>query len=411
MFKAQSSSKKIRVLFLGNSYTYVNNLPLLIANVAHAGGDSLFYDSNCIGGYSFYDHVNDASSLAKISAGNWDAVVLQAQSQEPSFSPAQVNAQTLPYAIQLDSVIKHYNPCALTVFYETWGRKTGDASNCPFYPPVCTYSGMQNRLRASYKLFADTVKGCMAPVGEAFRKLMSLNSQIDLYQADLSHPSLEGSYLAASVFYESLFAHSVITNSYNPGVSGGTLTLLQQVAHSLVNDSITTWNFNKHQPKAIISYTAQSTSSFQFQFNSAYFLTTWYFGDGTSSSLVNPLHYYQNPGTYTISLVVYDLNQCRKDSISTTLTVSSVTALKDKDQVPVFSIYPNPCKNELFIKNFGAENNNEGSIHVYDALGRLLIRLALTDRIDLSGLQNGPYFIKVSHKLTEYNSCFIKNEW
>ena len=210
---AQIPSKKIRVLFVGNSYTYVNNLPLLISNLGLATGDSMYYDSSAPGGYTFFNHTTDVNTLAKISVGNWDYVVLQAQSQEPSFSPTQVSSQTLPFAVKLDTLIKHYNPCATTVFYETWGRKNGDVSNCQFYPPVCTYLGMQNRLKASYKLFADSCRALMAPAGEAFRLSIATQPTLNLYQADDSHPSLEGSFLTAAVFYEMLFKKSVLSNT------------------------------------------------------------------------------------------------------------------------------------------------------------------------------------------------------
>ena len=105
-----------RVLFLGNSYTYVNNLPQLIKDIALANGDTLVFDSNCPGGHTFNNHFNNATSLSKINAQAWDCVILQAQSQEPSFSPGQVAAQTLPYAIKLDSLIKNNNNCSETVF-------------------------------------------------------------------------------------------------------------------------------------------------------------------------------------------------------------------------------------------------------------------------------------------------------
>ena len=94
--------KKLHVLFLGNSYTYVNNLPQLIKDIALANGDTLLFDSNCPGGQTYQGHFNDVTSLSKINAQAWDCVVLQAQSQEPSFDPSQVAAQTLPYAIKLD---------------------------------------------------------------------------------------------------------------------------------------------------------------------------------------------------------------------------------------------------------------------------------------------------------------------
>ena len=240
--------KTLKVLFLGNSYTYVNNLPQHIKDIALANGDTLVFDSNCPGGHTFNNHFNNATSISKINSQAWDCVILQAQSQEPSFSPGQVAAQTLPYAIKLDSLIKNNNACTETVFFETWGRKNGDASNCAAYPPICTFTGMQNRLRASYKLFADTTQSIMSPAGEAWRKSIAQNPSLELYSSDQSHPALEGSYLTACVFYETLFHKSVLTNTYTAGVSSINVSFLQQIAHDVVNDSLMTWNIGKYNP-------------------------------------------------------------------------------------------------------------------------------------------------------------------
>lgn len=138
------TGKKIQVLFLGNSYTSVNNLPLMISNLASAAGDTLVFESNLPGGYTFQNHYSNNTSKTLIKSRHWDYVVLQAQSQEPSFPTDQVAFQTLPYAIGLNNLIISNDSCTKTVFYETWGRKNGDASNCAFYPPVCTYQGMQD---------------------------------------------------------------------------------------------------------------------------------------------------------------------------------------------------------------------------------------------------------------------------
>lgn len=238
----------LKVLFLGNSYTYVNDLPLLIHHLARAQGDSMMYDSHCPGGYTLHNHATDPISLSKINADAWNWVVLQAQSQEPAMSPAQVALQTLPYAMQLDSAVDHHDSCTMTLFYETWGRKNGDATLCPVYPPVCTYTGMQNRLKESYKLFADTCRAVMAPAGEAWRKSIALNPSLELYQPDESHPSPEGSYLTACVFYEILFKKSVVNNPFTAGCDPLTAGFLQQVAHAVVRDSLEIWNVGKYHP-------------------------------------------------------------------------------------------------------------------------------------------------------------------
>ena len=62
-----------RVLFLGNSYTFGNNLPQLVANVAQSQGDNLVFDSNTPGGYTLNGHTTNAQSQSKIAQGTWDS--------------------------------------------------------------------------------------------------------------------------------------------------------------------------------------------------------------------------------------------------------------------------------------------------------------------------------------------------
>jgi hypothetical protein len=406
LFYPQGVQKKIRVLFLGNSYTYVNNLPQLVYNIALANGDTLVYDGNLIGGYTLNNHFNDALSLSKISNSPWDFVVLQAQSQEPSFSPAQVAAQTLPYALKLDSAIKQNNPCATTVFYETWGRKYGDASNCVAYPPVCTYIGMQNRLRQSYKDFAFNCQGIMAPVGEAFRGSIAATPALELYDPDQSHPSLNGSYLAAAVFYETLFRKSVSGNNYNPGLAVSTLTFLQQMAHVTVHDSLPVWYLGDNFPWAGFSTNSSAPLNYQFQTYSPALANTWYFGDGGISNLPNPTRAYAAGGTYTVSHVVTD--GCKKDSAIQVISMIA-SGLQDHTTAPVLRAYPDPCTNRLYISG-AAFAEGAASMELYDASGRLLYNDVYSSELNTSQLKNGLYFLKVSHPSGVLCLRFIKNE-
>lgn len=86
-----SAQDSISTLFLGNSYTGHNNLPLMIATMADSMGDVLIYDSRTPGGYTLYQHADDPGTYTKINDKLWDRVVIQAQSQEPSFPDNQVN--------------------------------------------------------------------------------------------------------------------------------------------------------------------------------------------------------------------------------------------------------------------------------------------------------------------------------
>ncbi len=400
-------NKKLSVLFLGNSYTYVNNLPQLIKDIALANGDTLIFDSNCPGGQTFQGHFNDVTTVLKISSQNWNYLVLQAQSQEPSFPPSQVETQTLPYAIKLDSMSKHYNPCSETVFFETWGRKNGDASNCGFYPPVCTYLGMQDRLRASYKLFADTTHSVFSPAGEAFRKSIALNPSLELYSLDESHPSLEGSYLTACVFYELLFHKSVLTNTYNPGVSPLNSSFLQQIAHDVVRDSLSTWNIGKYNPYAPFTASLIGALNYQFKGFSNTLSNKWYFGDGTSSILSSPVHTYSISQTYTVSHVVN--SSCGKDSSSIVLTpiVLSISNLINVGSS--ISIFPNPAAKELSIKYF-TTINSPVNYRIYDLIGNEYLKGIALDKIIIENLSDGIYFIEIKENSKSHSFKFIKSD-
>jgi hypothetical protein len=90
-FNLYSQSKK--VLFIGNSYTGVNNLPQLVYDVAISVGDTLIFDKHTPGGNRLMNHATNPTALAKINSNDWDHVVLQGQSQEPSFPDAQVETE------------------------------------------------------------------------------------------------------------------------------------------------------------------------------------------------------------------------------------------------------------------------------------------------------------------------------
>jgi hypothetical protein len=402
---AQNPGKKIRVLFLGNSYTYVNNLPQVIADLALSNNDTLVFDGNLIGGYTFQNHCTDAASLAKIAVGTWDYVVLQAQSQEPSFSPSQVNAQTLPYALRLDSLIQAANPCAMTVFYETWGRKNGDASNCPFYPPICTYTGMQNRLRDSYALFADTCKALLAPAGEAWRASVSFSPTLELYQADQSHPVLEGSYLTAAVFYEVLFQRSVLNCTYTAGLSMPLKQFLQTTAHATVTDSLMQWHIGQYVPDAKFTYSA-SVNTFSFNaLQMANMSHVWNFGDGSNSTQALPIHQYTASGTYTVTHTVSDI--CKLQSQQKVLQVLLPTNLTASKMVGL-QVTPNPFSNELKITL--PLKYSEMSIRIVDLYGCCLAQYSEPEHVNTAQIPPGIYILRVETEEGVYLQRICKHE-
>ena len=305
------------VLFLGNSYTSFNNLPQLVSDIANSMGDTVNFDSNTPGGATFNAHSTNATTLSKISQNEWDFVVLQAQSQEPSFSPGQVANDVYPYAqILIDSIAQN-SSCTEPLFYMTWGRKYGDQQNCVAYPPICTYEGMQDRLRKSYLEMATTHNASASPVGIAWKNAMTLDSTIELYTTDNSHPSLLGSYLAACTFYSSIFKKSSVGSTSTAGIDSATAVFLQTVASSTVLDSLIAWNiFNAGFSNVVNGSTVTLTNT-----SSNYESLFWDFGDGNQSTDPNPTHTYAASGSYTVTLTTQNNSNCWVDTVSKVITI------------------------------------------------------------------------------------------
>jgi len=398
-----ANAQQKHALFLGNSYTGVNNLPLLIKSVAISFGDTLVTEANTPGGYQLVQHATNATTLTKINSRNWDFVILQEQSQKPSFSPAQVATDVYPYAYQLNNTIKANHSCTETVFYMTWGRKNGDASNCASYPPICSYLGMQQRLRESYMQMADSNNATVSPVGVAWKTVRDSFPLIELYNPDESHPSIQGSYLAACVFYATLYQKSPIGSTYLPvGLTNSEAFYLQTIASSTVLDSLSLWGVNTNKPLA--NFTSTGNPTVNFTNTSTNGVTyAWNFGDGTTSTLQNPTHTYVANGNYSVELIVYSADTCFTDTEIQNINIGT-TGIDKATNNKKINIYPNPANSFIEIKT----DLDYSSVSIMDVTGKAIKQLDSQTKIDISDLTNGIYFIKITGKENTVIRKFVK---
>lgn len=302
----------LRALFIGNSYMGVNNLPQMVQALSSSLGDVLVYDSNTPGGQTFQMQAANPVNYQKMAAQEWDYIILQGQSQEPSFPFEQVNSQTLPYAVQLADSAKAIQPCSQVNYFMTWGRQNGD----PQWDSISTFDKMNARLRDAYLRIADSANAAVSPVGVAWKYIRDNHPGINLYQQDGSHPSLEGSYLAACVFYTALFHQSSFGSNYNPGIDPNTASILQTVASSIVLDSLNTWQlvhpdstlqasvaYSSIPGASLLSFSANANQDANF---------TWYFPDMTIET--GPIIGFEyNLSTYQVMLIAEGL--CDTDTV------------------------------------------------------------------------------------------------
>ena len=261
-----------RVLFIGNSYTFFSaptELKVVVRKLMQEvakSGTTVFTQEVTGGGYQLHQHATDAkspgSSLYTALQDTWTAVVLQEQSQIPAFKAANhpSYAKSVQSFLALNAAAEKTG--AETIALLTWGRRDGDKQNTWLSP----FSKMQQHLTAGYQHYAKTAstptrKVYIAPVGPAFAHihdnitagggdpLKAASLFFRLYDADGSHPSVLGSYLAGLVVFATITGVDVTTTTWAPAVvSAADATALRLAAKAVVVDG--PWKTNQPGPDA-----------------------------------------------------------------------------------------------------------------------------------------------------------------
>jgi hypothetical protein len=201
-----------RLLFIGNSLTYANDLPAMVCALARSAGRRAICDSVAKPDYGLEEHWNDGEARRAIARG-WDVVVLQ---QGPSSLP-ESRRLLIAYTRRFDGEIKKAG--ARTALYMVWpsGARRGD------FPGVSQ----------SYAAAAKDVNGLLLPAGDAWRAAWAADAGLPLYGPDGFHPSPMGTYLAALVIYEQVFG-SLPPAVPVPAAAQSVADVLRRVAHDTV---------------------------------------------------------------------------------------------------------------------------------------------------------------------------------
>lgn len=381
----------LKVAFLGNSYTSSNSLIGLIDSLANADGNDMIHDQNTPGGYTLNGHSTNTVSLNLITSNSWDFVVLQDQSQYPSFPYSQVITDVYPKAKILCDSIRSANECAIPIFFNTWGRLNGDQQ----WDSIDTFEKMNNRLYLAYNHMANTNNGIVSPVGFAFKTIYddanAIVSHSDLYSSDGSHPSIFGSYLAACIFYNTLFSTNAQGNSYFPtGITQAQCNYLQQIASNVIYMASSPI-FDYTHPIALFDFSITGTQVVFNNMSQHAYAYSWEFGEGNTSQNLNPVHDYSEPGTYVVKLIA---TYCgRTMSYQQTIVIAPLGVSKQSKSLLV---YPIPTTNYITI-----EIEQPSDIELINLEGKIVYQKSISPSINIVDLSNQPvglYFLKITTK-------------
>jgi hypothetical protein len=208
----------LRVLFIGNSLTYYNNLPGTLKGVALTAGDTIDVGMIALPNYALIDHItNNSGAVEAITRGGWDFVVLQ---QGPTTLPINRDSLVL-WTRMFDSII--HPTGARTALFMVW-------------PQGASAQGFES-VRVAYQDAANAVDGLFLPAGVAWQLALQRDGGVGLYGPDNFHPTPLGSYLAAITIYGKLTGHDprelsayAFMNGAALNVPAATVRMLKTVA-------------------------------------------------------------------------------------------------------------------------------------------------------------------------------------
>ena len=210
----------VRLLFIGNSLTYTNDLPRTLADLARTVGDTISVSTVAAPDLALVDHLRDGAATRAIAQGGWTHVVLQ---QGPSSTPINRDSLILVTKLFAERISA---AGARPALYSVWPAQENRAPSA--------------RAIESYRLASESVDGLYLPVGAAWQRALDADATIPLYSADGLHPSPLGTWLAALVLYERivgkdarLLGPHVVVNGAPVDVDVATVRLLQRIAHEV----------------------------------------------------------------------------------------------------------------------------------------------------------------------------------
>jgi len=200
MSPAEGDDDVVRILFIGNSYTYYNDLPEILEGLAASlGGRSVETRSMTPGGATLERHWDEGRARKAIAEGGWDWVVLQPQSTFGTGTVVSGLARIgspekfFRFARLFDAEIRQVG--ARTALYQFWPRRK--APNID-----------RQRLATAFLDLGEELGATVIPAGPAWLEALAEQPDLPLYDADGSHPAPAGSYLAACAAYAALLERS-----------------------------------------------------------------------------------------------------------------------------------------------------------------------------------------------------------
>lgn len=242
--------KPMKILFIGNSLTYYNDMPDLLMKLGKAAGKDIYTFKATVGSSTMCQQISSSTEIGKLVEAamkkDWTHVVIQ-PSRRITDKENTVKTAELAAADVLDKRIKAAG--AETVIYATWGNNTGSYSSYTMNADGINAStaNKYNISRADHTAymksvseeFAAQLDAPMVDCASLFEFMVTKYPDINMYHSDERHPSLYGSYAVACAFYAHFYNESPADAAalYHDGIPADIANLLALAADHVVRGS------------------------------------------------------------------------------------------------------------------------------------------------------------------------------
>lgn len=398
IFTHAMAQKPIKVLFIGNSFTYypasATCLPALFKGMAAAAGKTVTTDMVANAGQYFDGpggHSTSATTYAKMRSQSWDYVVLQDNQGYFAGYVNSLGSGTCAAANDRlrDSVYKMH-PCAKVIWFSGWGYKGGYPQGIPGDNTV----KMNNRIDSNYQFLNSkypSQQELIAPFGKAWNNAIAAQPGIEslLFGPDGNHPSATGQYSNAAVLYTMIFKQNPSSINYTPsGVTAANATLLKTKAYQTV---MTPYIYNSHHMAKTTPVVTNNAGVLSV--TGSYTSYQWYLNNVAISGATSSTYTPTASGSYMV--IAYSGNCANNWSFPVALTATGVEENYNSSNVV---LYPNPVTSESVIelKDLNWENSN---ITIINMVGQIVQSQALTSNmyyLHRNDFNTGMYFYTIT---------------
>ncbi|HBS87163.1 MAG: hypothetical protein A2W91_03010 [Bacteroidetes bacterium GWF2_38_335] len=397
-FGAAKSQDTTKILFLGNSFTYYNNMPDIVKGLADSAGINTEITMYAPGGMYVYTttsmtgHDSSATTESYIISENWDFIVVQDNQGGYVWSEGYINPMITNANVVLFNKIKNNNQCTRVIYFAGWAMEGGLPSEYWNSGGLnLTSDNTADCIKRIYRQFLYVnntfFNEIVTPIGLAWITCLNEQPAINLFSGDGVHPSLSGSYLTASTIFTTIFKTDPTNLAFDYGLDAVTAQYLRTTGYNtVITDTVfTACNLDDFTPVTVFNpyeiSTTETYSSYQWVLNNVSI------PGATDDHLL-----IETAGNY--NLIVTDTAGCKHRSFDMYCEpeFSDIQFPAEAE----FELFPNPANDYVIVRVPPGEST---IISLYNSNGMLCMRTKTVEnyRLNLSGYSPGIYFVGINN--------------